>query len=114
MHPLVFFPGAGGRASFWQPVADRLSYLGPIQLLAWPGFGDVPADPTIDELREKLSASPIHARVVPYALILVITSLVQDAFGPNSHDHLPRCRSCRVDGQRFFACARRCIPAQAF
>jgi len=50
MHPLVFFPGAGGRASFWQPVADRLSYLGPIQLLAWPGFGDVPADPTIESL----------------------------------------------------------------
>ena len=50
MHPLVFFPGAGGRANFWQPVADRLGGLGPTQLLAWPGFGDVPADPTIESL----------------------------------------------------------------
>lgn len=31
-------------------------------------------------LREKLSASPIHARVVPYVLILVLTTL-QDSFG---------------------------------
>jgi CAAX prenyl protease-like protein len=31
-------------------------------------------------LREKLSTSPIYARVLPYALILVITSLLQDQF----------------------------------
>ncbi|MGD0836246.1 MAG: alpha/beta fold hydrolase [Polyangia bacterium] len=50
MHPLVFFPGAGGRASFWQPVADRLGDLGPTQLLAWPGFGDFPTDSSIESL----------------------------------------------------------------
>jgi len=32
-------------------------------------------------LREKLSASPIYARVLPYALIIIITSLAQDSFG---------------------------------
>ena len=32
-------------------------------------------------LREKLSASPIHARVLPYVLMLLITSLVQDSCG---------------------------------
>jgi uncharacterized protein len=32
-------------------------------------------------LREKLSKSPVHARVVPYVLILVITTLLQDSFG---------------------------------
>ena len=44
MRPLVFLPGAGGRASFWQPVANRLTDLGPAHLLGYPGFGDVPAD----------------------------------------------------------------------
>ena len=50
MHPLVFLPGAGGRASFWQPVVDRLGDFVPTQLMAWPGFGDVPADSTIESL----------------------------------------------------------------
>jgi pimeloyl-ACP methyl ester carboxylesterase len=48
--PLVFLPGAGGRATFWRPVAERLSDLGPAVRLAWPGFGDVPADPAIASL----------------------------------------------------------------
>jgi poly(3-hydroxyoctanoate) depolymerase len=67
IHPLVFLPGAGGRSSFWQPVADRLGDLGPTQLLAWPGFGDVPADPTIESLDglyrwalQRLPAASIH------------------------------------------------------
>jgi pimeloyl-ACP methyl ester carboxylesterase len=50
MDPIVFLPGAGGRASFWRPVAERLSDLGPATLFAWPGFGDMPADPGIDSL----------------------------------------------------------------
>lgn len=47
MKPIVFLPGAGGRTSFWAPVAARLSDLGPALLLAWPGFGDWPRDPAI-------------------------------------------------------------------
>jgi pimeloyl-ACP methyl ester carboxylesterase len=50
MDPIVFLPGAGGCASFWRPVADRLADLGPTILFAWPGFGDSPADPTLDSL----------------------------------------------------------------
>jgi len=50
MLPLVFLPGAGGRAGFWRPVAERLADLGPSLLLAWPGFGDVPAEPAIASL----------------------------------------------------------------
>ena len=50
MDPIIFLPGAGGRASFWRPVADRLSDLGPTLLLSWPGFGDEPADPAIASL----------------------------------------------------------------
>jgi pimeloyl-ACP methyl ester carboxylesterase len=45
--PIVFLPGAGGRTSFWAPVAARLSDVGPHHLLAWPGFGDWPRDPAI-------------------------------------------------------------------
>lgn len=47
MQPLVFLPGAGGRGAFWRPVADRLRGLGVPRLLAYPGFGDVRADPGV-------------------------------------------------------------------
>ena len=50
MTPLVFLPGAGGRAAFWRPVADRLADLGPVHLFDYPGFGGVPADPSINSL----------------------------------------------------------------
>jgi len=50
MAELVFLPGAGGRAAFWKPAANKLADLGPIHLLGWPGFGDVPADPSIRSL----------------------------------------------------------------
>ena len=67
MPPLVFLPGAGGRSSFWRPVADRLADLGPAHVLGWPGFGDVPADATVDSLAalyrwllERLPNEPSH------------------------------------------------------
>jgi pimeloyl-ACP methyl ester carboxylesterase len=41
MTKTLFLPGAGGRATFWQPVADRLHR--PAGLLAWPGLGNEPA-----------------------------------------------------------------------
>jgi pimeloyl-ACP methyl ester carboxylesterase len=46
----VFLPGAGGSASFWRPVADRLGDLGPAHVLGYPGFGEVPADPAVTSL----------------------------------------------------------------
>jgi pimeloyl-ACP methyl ester carboxylesterase len=49
MTPLVFLPGAGGRASFWRPVADRLADLGPVHLFDYAGFGG-PAAPGIQSL----------------------------------------------------------------
>jgi pimeloyl-ACP methyl ester carboxylesterase len=52
MAPIVFLPGAGGRASFWGPVAERLADLGPARLLAYPGFGEEPADPAIGSLAD--------------------------------------------------------------
>jgi pimeloyl-ACP methyl ester carboxylesterase len=50
MAPIVFLPGASGRASFWKPVADRLLDLGAPLLVGWPGFGGEPADATIQGL----------------------------------------------------------------
>jgi poly(3-hydroxyoctanoate) depolymerase len=47
MIPLVFLPGAGGRSSFWAPVAERLRGCGPTHRLGWPGFGDAPPDPAV-------------------------------------------------------------------
>jgi len=47
---LVFLPGAGGGASFWRPVADKLADLGAVHVFGWPGFGDVPADSSICSL----------------------------------------------------------------
>ncbi len=50
MTPIVFLPGAAGRASFWQPVAELLADLGPVHLVGYPGFGGLPADPAIGSL----------------------------------------------------------------
>jgi pimeloyl-ACP methyl ester carboxylesterase len=67
MPPLVFLPGAGGRASFWKPVAGRLEDLGRSLVLGYPGFGDAPVDPSIGSLDdlfrwlvEQLPAGPSH------------------------------------------------------
>lgn len=50
MPPLVFLPGAGGSASSWRPVADRLADLGQVHVFGFPGFGGVPADPGVESL----------------------------------------------------------------
>lgn len=50
MSKALFLPGAGGRRSFWQPVARQLdSRIEPV-VLAWPGFGDEPRDDSIVDL----------------------------------------------------------------
>jgi pimeloyl-ACP methyl ester carboxylesterase len=48
--PIVFLPGAGGAASFWRPVADRLGDLGQAIVLGYPGFGGEPVDPRVGSL----------------------------------------------------------------
>jgi pimeloyl-ACP methyl ester carboxylesterase len=64
---LVFLPGAGGRATFWRPIADRLVDLGPAHLVGYPGFGDLPAEPRVRSLDdlfrwvvERLPSGPSH------------------------------------------------------
>ena len=56
---LLFLPGAGGSASFWQPVADLLPEEWPKVMLSWPGLGNEPHHPTIqglDDLVDMVSA----------------------------------------------------------
>jgi pimeloyl-ACP methyl ester carboxylesterase len=45
--PAVFLPGASGRRSYWQPVAQRACPDGASVLPGWPGFDDEPADPLV-------------------------------------------------------------------
>lgn len=52
--PLLFLPGAAGRAAFWRPVADRLADLGPARLIGYPGFGGLPPEPGIRSLDDLL------------------------------------------------------------
>jgi pimeloyl-ACP methyl ester carboxylesterase len=54
--PVVYFPGGGGRSSFWRPVADRLWRRGAPIVFGYPGFGDVPADPTLRSLSDLYGA----------------------------------------------------------
>lgn len=56
---ILFLPGAGAAASFWQPVADLLPEEWPKVMLSWPGLGREPHDPTIqglDDLVDMVSA----------------------------------------------------------
>ena len=56
---LIFLPGAGASAQFWQPVADLLPEEWPKIMLSWPGLGREPPDPTvqgIDDLVDMVSA----------------------------------------------------------
>jgi pimeloyl-ACP methyl ester carboxylesterase len=50
MPPLLFLPGASGRADFWAPLAGRLADLGEITRLTWPGFAGAPPDPSLGSL----------------------------------------------------------------
>jgi pimeloyl-ACP methyl ester carboxylesterase len=47
MRKVLFLPGAGGSAQFWEPVARRLPDDWDKVLLGWPGLGDQPHDPAV-------------------------------------------------------------------
>ena len=50
MPRLLFLPGAGGRASFWQPAGDLLPVDWERHYFSWPGLGLQPADPEVQRL----------------------------------------------------------------
>jgi pimeloyl-ACP methyl ester carboxylesterase len=49
---LFFLPGASGNTQFWRPLAARLSHPGERRFFGWPGFGGMPADPSVSGLRD--------------------------------------------------------------
>jgi pimeloyl-ACP methyl ester carboxylesterase len=55
---LLFLPGASGNTDFWRPVANGLQHRGQRKFLAWPGFGGVPSEPSVNGI------SDLVARVV--------------------------------------------------
>jgi pimeloyl-ACP methyl ester carboxylesterase len=50
MRKVLFLPGAGGSAQFWEPVARRLPDDWDKVLLGWPGLGDQPHDPAVTNI----------------------------------------------------------------
>ncbi len=56
---LLFLPGASGDTGFWRPLAERLAHPAEREIVAYPGFGGEPADPSIRNLDDLL------ARVLP-------------------------------------------------
>jgi pimeloyl-ACP methyl ester carboxylesterase len=50
MRKVLFLPGAGGSAEFWQPVAGRLPDEWDKVLFDWPSLGNEPHDPKINGL----------------------------------------------------------------
>lgn len=65
---LIFLPGAGGRAGFWEPVARRLVHPARRVLLGWPGFGGNPPDPSASSLQD-LVARVVAEMDGPCALV---------------------------------------------
>lgn len=50
--PLVFFPGAGGRAANLRPIGERLTRRRPTLLCEYPGLGGVEPDPSLRSLAD--------------------------------------------------------------
>jgi poly(3-hydroxyoctanoate) depolymerase len=65
---LMFLPGASGNVQFWQPVSERLSHPGARRFIAWPGFGGVPADPSVRGI-DDLVARVVRDITGPVALL---------------------------------------------
>lgn len=65
---LLFLPGASGNTEFWRPVAERLSHPGAREFVGYPGFGGVPADPTITDF-DALVASVLDRITGPVDLL---------------------------------------------
>jgi pimeloyl-ACP methyl ester carboxylesterase len=52
---MLFLPGAGGSASFWRPVAERIDPTRARHFFAWPGLGNEPHDPNVQGVDDLVS-----------------------------------------------------------
>lgn len=60
MNRVLFLPGAGGCASFWQSVGEQLPSTWDKHYLSWPGLGNEPSDPGVSSW-DNLLARVEHA-----------------------------------------------------
>ncbi|MBN3804395.1 alpha/beta hydrolase [Paraburkholderia sp. Ac-20336] len=51
---LLFLPGASGNTAFWQPLANRLTNPARKVIVAYPGFGQEPAAPDVNDIDDLL------------------------------------------------------------
>jgi pimeloyl-ACP methyl ester carboxylesterase len=65
---LLFLPGASGNVRFWEPVSQKLRHPGARRFVAWPGFGGVPAEPTVRGI-DDLVARVVRDITGPVALL---------------------------------------------
>jgi pimeloyl-ACP methyl ester carboxylesterase len=72
---LLFLPGAGGSASFWQPVADLLPEEWPRVLLSWPGLGHEPPDPDIQGIDDLVNIVSACIAMSPTRVDLIAQSM---------------------------------------
>ena len=72
---LLFLPGAGGSASFWQPVADLLPEEWPRVLLSWPGLGHEPHDPDIQGIDDLVNIVSACIAMSPTRVDLIAQSM---------------------------------------
>jgi pimeloyl-ACP methyl ester carboxylesterase len=52
--PIVYLPGASGRAAVWAPIAERLARRRTPVLVGYPGFGDAAPEPPLGSFAELL------------------------------------------------------------
>lgn len=70
---VVFLPGASGASTFWKPVADRLPPDWNTLLIDLPGFGAVPADPSVNSFDDLVRL--VTARIGEQPVDLVAQSM---------------------------------------
>jgi poly(3-hydroxyoctanoate) depolymerase len=70
--PVVYLPGASGRAAVWRPIAERLAKRRTPVLVDYPGLGDAPLEP---EIRDLTDLCHVVVRGLPARFDLVALSM---------------------------------------
>ncbi|WEK48651.1 MAG: alpha/beta fold hydrolase [Candidatus Kaistia colombiensis] len=72
---IFFLPGAGGSASFWRPVSERLELAEDRRFFAWPGLGNEPPDPDVRSIDDLVGRVLDALAAAPGPSVLVAQSM---------------------------------------
>lgn len=72
---IFFLPGAGGSASFWRSVSDRLDLDEDSHFFAWPGLGNEPAEPDVNSIGDLVQRVVDALEAAPGPSVLVAQSM---------------------------------------